>query len=121
MRDEDEELGATIANSVSSCCVVDAAEQLAAALVHTTASCMKRCLVGDAEAAVVRFLQVFDGNFQSTSNTKHKLCFKNTLTFIMTDLLVDCVLMLEQNIAQTNCPCCILSNRLLCSAEWVCD
>jgi len=42
--------------------VVDAVDQLAAALVHTTASCMRRCLVGDAEAEVVRFLQVLDGN-----------------------------------------------------------
>lgn len=62
MKEEDEELGASIASSVSNNCVEEAADQIAAALVRATASSMSRCLIGEAEAAVVRFLQVLDGN-----------------------------------------------------------
>lgn len=62
VRNEDEELGVMIAGSVVECCPEDSADEISVALVRATASAMSRCLIGDQEAVVLSFLQVFDGN-----------------------------------------------------------
>jgi hypothetical protein len=61
VRDENDELGTLIANSVANRSSQLAADQVAAALVRTTAQAMSRCLIGDAEAVVLNFLQVLEG------------------------------------------------------------
>jgi len=64
VRHEDEDLGMLIANSISSDSAEEAAEQVAAALVRTTASAMSRCLVGSSEAVVLGFLELLEGIFK---------------------------------------------------------
>lgn len=71
VRDEDDELGAVIASSVANSSSQVAADQVAAALVRTTAQAMSRCLIGDAEAVVLNFLQLLEGTVAHISLTRN--------------------------------------------------
>jgi len=61
VKQEDEDLGVLITDSISNDSAQEAAEQMSAALVRTFASAMSRCSIGGSKAVVLSFLELLEG------------------------------------------------------------
>jgi len=67
VKQQDEDLGVLITDSISNDSAQEAAEQIAAALVRTFASAMSRCSIRGSKAVVLSFLELLEG----TSSPAH--------------------------------------------------